>query len=323
MKRDIIAIGGSAGCLEALQSTISSFPADFCGNVFVFVHIGPGRSQLAQLLADAGNFPVSFARHSELIERGHIYVAPADRHLIVEPGLLRLSPGPREHFTRPAIDPLFRSLASTYRERVIGVVLSGGGSDGAAGLDAVKRAGGFGVVVDPREALAADMPTAAVEIADPDFIAAEAELPALLVRLSREAVPVAAAEPPGSIPKPIQSLEHPLALTCPDCGGALRKTGNGTAAQYRCHIGHVFGAREFIPAQLDLIEKALDVAQRVLNERIELSRQMAEDSRIAGRMYALDHWERVRAEAEKQVEIIRQVLPNGLEAEDHLQEAPK
>jgi two-component system chemotaxis response regulator CheB len=321
MNRDIIAIGGSAGSLDMLLSIFAVLPRDFPGNVFVTVHIGRSRSQLPELLGRAGSLPASNPRDGEAIEPGHVYIAPADRHLLVEPGAIRISRGPREHFTRPAIDPLFRSVASAYQGRVIGVVLSGGGSDGAAGLDAIKRAGGLAVVLDPQDAVAAEMPQAAAEIVEPDFVVSAADLPALIVRLSREAAPAIEPTPPADLAEPIQIFERPFALTCPDCGGALRKIGNGPTAQYRCHIGHIFGAGELLPAQLEVLEKALDTAQRVLNERIELSRQMVENSRAAGRTHGLRYWGRVLAEVEKQSEAIRQVLSWADDLEDQIQEA--
>jgi two-component system, chemotaxis family, protein-glutamate methylesterase/glutaminase len=215
MNRNMIAIGGSAGSFDLLRSIVPALPGDFAGNVFIAIHIGHSRSRLPELLDGIGGLTARFPRDREPIAPGRIYVAPTDQHLLVEPGLLRLSRGPREHFTRPAIDPLFRSVAAAYRKRVIGVVLSGGGSDGAAGLETIKRAGGIAVVLDPHDAAAAEMPRAAAEIARPDYIAAAPELPALIVRLSRTEI------------------------------------GTG---------------------------KALDSALRVLNERIELSRQMAENS---------------------------------------------
>ncbi len=320
MTRDIIAIGGSAGSLDTLRAIAAALPPGFSGNAFIVVHIGHGRSRLPELLAVNGNLPARFARDGEPMKPGHIYVAPADRHLIVEPGRIRLSRGPREHFTRPAIDPLFRSVAGVYRERVIGVVLSGGGSDGAAGLDTIKRAGGLAVILDPHDAASADMPQAAAEIVHPDYVARSDEIPSLLVRLLHEPAP----EPrglPGEPPEPIQMPEPPLALTCPECGGALRQLGSGPTAQFRCHTGHIFGAREFPPAQLEMLEKAFDVARRVLNERVELARQMAEDARVGGRTYGLSYWQRVQAETEQQAEAIRQFLTEAVEAEHELQEA--
>ncbi|MGA8759837.1 MAG: chemotaxis protein CheB [Stellaceae bacterium] len=321
MHRDIIAIGGSAGSLDTLLSIVAAFSADFKGNIFVALHIGNRPSQLPELLVHAGNLPVDAPRDREPIEPGRIYVAPSDRHLLVERQVVRLSRGPREHFTRPAIDPLFRSVAAAYGGRAIGVVLSGGGSDGASGLDSIKRAGGISVVLDPRDAIAPDMPLAAAEIVEPDYLVRGVELPGLLARLSGEGISEPEHIPSSRLPEPLQKPERPSALTCPDCGGALRKIGGGSNAQFRCHIGHIFGAGELLPAQVELLEKALDVAQRVLSERIELSRQMAEGSRAAGRTHGLRYWERVRAETEQQVEAIRRVLPDAVEAEDEPQVA--
>jgi two-component system, chemotaxis family, protein-glutamate methylesterase/glutaminase len=159
------------------------------------VHVGQSLSRLPELIARAGCLPATHPRDGDPIQPGHIYVAPPDRHLVVERDLLRLSRGPREHFTRPAIDPLFRSAGTAYGPRVIGVVLSGGGSDGAAGLDTIKRAGGLAVVLDPNDAVMPEMPQAAAEIVSADHVVPADALPGLLVRLSRETVPETGAQP--------------------------------------------------------------------------------------------------------------------------------
>src|SRR5215469_14492139 len=144
-RRDRIVIGGSAGSLDTLRAIARHFPSEFPGSIFVVAHIGQSRSYLPDLLRRAGNLSTSHPREEEPIREGHIYVAPPDRHLLIEDGKVCLSRGPREHFTRPAIDPLFRSAAATAGARVIGVVLSGGGSDGAVGLAAIHDAGGLTV----------------------------------------------------------------------------------------------------------------------------------------------------------------------------------
>ena len=109
--------------------------------------------------------------------------------------------------------------------------------------------------------------------------------------------------------------ERPSALTCPECGGALRPVAGTAPLQYRCHIGHLFGGSELSPAQLQLLEKALDTASRVLNERIELARQMAENAKTNGHVHNGRYWQKVQAEAEAQAEAIRSALtaaqPNG------------
>jgi len=112
-------------------------------------------------------------------------LAPADRRLTVKPpGQCMLDTGPKVHFHRPAADPLFKSAAQTFGSRVIGVVLTGRDSDGAEGLRAIKGAGGIGVVQNPAEAMAPDMPCRALAIDHPDFVVPLAELPALLIRLT-------------------------------------------------------------------------------------------------------------------------------------------
>jgi two-component system chemotaxis response regulator CheB len=322
MNRDLIAIGGSAGSLDTILSITAALPDEFPGNVFVAVHVGQARSRLPELIARAGNLPASHPRDGEPIEPGHIYVAPPNRHLIVDPGLLRLSRGPREHFTRPAIDPLFRSVATAYGSRVIGVILSGGGSDGAAGLDTIKRVGGLAVVLDPNDAVAPEMPQAAAEIVSADHVVPAKAMPGLFVRLWCEAVPETRAQPlvrPQL--EPIEMSERPSALTCPECGGALRQIESGPNAQYRCHIGHVFAGSELLPAQAEMVEKALHSAERVLRERVELLRRMAEDARNSGRHQGVRYWERRQAEAEKQAAAIRQVLSIPTEHNNKLRDA--
>jgi two-component system, chemotaxis family, protein-glutamate methylesterase/glutaminase len=313
MNRDQIVIGGSAGCLDNLLSIAEALPSDFTGNVFIAVHVGRSRSQLPELLTRSSKLPATHPRDHEAIRPGHIYVAPPDCHMLVEPGLIRLSHGPSEHFTRPAIDPLFRSAAAAYAERVIGVVLSGGGSDGSAGLDTIKRMGGLAVVLDPRDAGMPDMPQAAAEIVHPHYLAPALEIPTLLVRLSREAAPAPRTPVPTEVGEPMPMRERPLALTCPDCGGALRQIEGSAAPQYRCHIGHLYGATELLPAQVAALERALEVAQRVLNERIELSRRMVDDAKANGRRHGTRYWQKLQAETEKQAETIREVLSVRLE----------
>ena len=124
-RRDRIVIGGSAGSLDTLRAIARHFPAEFPGSIFVVAHIGQSRSTLPDLLRKAGRLSASHPQEEEPIRRGHIYVAPPDRHLLIEAGKVCLSRGPREHFTRPAIDPLFRSAAAASGPQVIGIVLSG------------------------------------------------------------------------------------------------------------------------------------------------------------------------------------------------------
>ena len=141
-RHDICVIGASAGGITALRTLVRGFPADLPASVFIVLHIGTHQSQLPELLTRAGPLLAVHASHGEAIAHRRIYVAPPDAHLLVAHGHIQLSDGPKEHFTRPAVDPLFRSAALAYGPLVVGVVLSGYGADGTAGLLAIKQGGG-------------------------------------------------------------------------------------------------------------------------------------------------------------------------------------
>jgi two-component system, chemotaxis family, protein-glutamate methylesterase/glutaminase len=183
---DMVVIGGSAGALDAMLSLAGRLPADYHGSLFIVSHIGSNPSQLPELLAEAGPLPANHAIHGEKIRTGHIYVAPPDRHLLLADHRMLLSSLPREHFTRPAVDPLFRSAARAYGQRVVGVVLSGIGNDGAAGLNDIRRAGGLIVVQDPAEAAYPEMPRTALRAVEVDHVVPSIELADLLVSLIAE-----------------------------------------------------------------------------------------------------------------------------------------
>lgn len=138
--RDIIVIGGSFGATAPLKAILAGLPIDISAALLVVLHIpARGIGILSAVASAAGKLPVKHATNGMLIEHGTVYLAAPDHHLLVVDGRLVLGCGPRENMARPAIDPLFRSAALHYGPRVIGVVLSGLLSDGAAGLNAIKR----------------------------------------------------------------------------------------------------------------------------------------------------------------------------------------
>lgn len=182
---DLIVIGASAGGVEALLTIVRDLPVDLPAAICVVLHLPPtSPSRLPHLLTRAGPLPATHAENGEPLELGHIYVAPPDYHLLVRPGHLELSRGPRENRSRPAIDALFRSAALAYGRRVVGVVLSGALDDGTAGLLAVKQGGGLAVVQDPDDALFDGMPRNAIERVNVDVVAPGDVLAPLLARLA-------------------------------------------------------------------------------------------------------------------------------------------
>ncbi|MCJ2067483.1 chemotaxis protein CheB [Methylobacterium sp. J-030] len=159
----IIVIATSAGGLGPLLQIVEALPSTCRASVFIVQHIGTHQSSLPDILAHRGSLPAVFGRHGAVIERGHIYVAPPDRHMRLRFGSILLDRGIKVHFARPAADPLFISAAEAYGERVVGIVLSGANSDGAEGMRAITAHGGLGLVQDPGEAEFPDMPLAAVK----------------------------------------------------------------------------------------------------------------------------------------------------------------
>src|SRR3954466_999831 len=183
-QRDIVVIGASAGGVEALSALVAQLPPDLDASVFVVVHIpSSATSVLPQILSRRGNLPAVHPADGNPIERGKIYVAPPGRHLILEKRRVRLVIGPTEHGVRPAVDPLFRSAALTFRERVIGIILSGNLDDGTAGFEIIKGMGGITIVQDPDEALYDGMIRSAIDAGRADQILPLSEIPSALAGL--------------------------------------------------------------------------------------------------------------------------------------------
>ncbi|QYO64309.1 chemotaxis protein CheB [Leptolyngbya sp. 7M] len=167
----LIVIGASAGGVEALSQLVRHLPADLAAALFIVVHFPPHSiSLLPKILSRAGPLPAQHAQDQEAIQRGTIYVARPNHHLLVRRGYMRLSRGPRENGHRPAIDTLFRSAARAYGSQTVGVILSGALDDGTAGLRIIHAAGGITIVQDPEEALFDSMPRTAIESVPIDYV---------------------------------------------------------------------------------------------------------------------------------------------------------
>jgi two-component system chemotaxis response regulator CheB len=251
--------------------------------------------------------PATHPRHGERISPGRIYVAPPDRHLLVADRQILLSSLPREHFTRPAVDPLFRSAVRSFGARVVGVVLSGTGSDGATGLAGIRKAGGLAVVQNPADAPFPEMPETALRAVTADYVVPGAALGSLLAKLAATPVSIAPATPAAQ-PIAAMELEQPPALTCPECGGAVHEVGGTGILSYRCHTGHRFSADELVVRQVDDVERALMVAVRVLSERTALCRRMMNEAQAGGRSHGIAYWSRLKAEADEQLRVLQRFL---------------
>lgn len=177
-----ITIGGSAGSLDALSQMLPALQADSGVAVLVVVHLPRERdSKLAELLSRRCRVRLLEAEDKQPIEPGTVYFAPPDYHLLVDTGpAVALSSDELVHYSRPAIDPLFESAADAYGDALLAIVLSGANEDGAAGLRAVARAGGVTLVQNPAEALASEMPMAALRAVPTSGVLSIAQLATLL-----------------------------------------------------------------------------------------------------------------------------------------------
>lgn len=181
---DVIALAASAGGLNALSSILSPFPSDFPCAFAVIQHLDPRHESLmATILSRRTALRVTQAEQGDELAAGTVHIAPPNQHLLVHAdGSLALTQTELVHFVRPSADLLFESVAASYRERAIAVVLSGTGSDGSMGVRAIKKMGGT-VIAQDRAAEFFGMPAAAIETGDVDFVLALEEIPSALMTL--------------------------------------------------------------------------------------------------------------------------------------------
>jgi two-component system, chemotaxis family, protein-glutamate methylesterase/glutaminase len=281
----IIVIGGSTGGFEAFKTIVQKLPPDLGAAVFIVWHMSADvNGLLPQVLNRENTLVASNAVNNEPIQNNHIYVAPPDHHLLVREGKVQITRGPKENRFRPAVDPLFRSAAYTYGNRVIGIILSGGLDDGTAGLWTIKHYGGIAVVQHPEDAQVSSMPENAIRQVKVDHIVPASEIAALIVRLLQEPVSennvtmrdeqtkkeidIAAEE---------NGMEHGFLkfgeltpYSCPECHGVLSRLQNGDIVRYRCHTGHAYTADVLITAITEKIEDSLYNAIRGIDESIML-----------------------------------------------------
>ncbi len=324
-ERDIVVIGASAGGVEAVAGLIEALPPDMAAAVFVVVHFPPNAtSVLPRIISRRGGMQAVHPEDGAPIEHGRVYVAPPDRHLVVERGHVRVVRGPRENGARPAVDPLFRSAARAYGARVIGVVLTGNLDDGAAGLMAVKSAGGLAVVQDPDDALYAGMPTSALRYVQADHVAPLGEIPAVLVRRVGEQVEQKGAGPVAQQqnrevdiaemdPAALESERAgvPSGYSCPECNGSLWETDEGGLPRFRCRVGHAYSMESLVAEQGSAMDAALWAAYRALEERAALVERMQERMRERGQTALAQRYHEQVHETRQRAELIRRVLLMG------------
>lgn len=282
----VVAVGASAGGVEALQRLVAALPADLGACVLVTLHITPtARSALPEILTRAGRLPASHAIDGQLLRPNTIVVAPPDRHLLAVEGRARLDTGPKVNRSRPSVDVMFTSAARCAGPGAVAMVLSGVLDDGAVGAAVVYGVGGTVFVQDATEARFKGMPCAAqaaVPTATMVPVATMAEMLAPVVR-SRPARRTDIGQGDTSMtmadsgdPRYLSPDETNLTrLSCPDCDGSLAQVDLPSISYYRCHVGHQWSPQTLAAAQAESVENKLWAAAAALDEQAALRRHLA------------------------------------------------
>jgi len=316
--RDILAIGTSAGGVDALRELVRNLPADLPASVLITIHLSRHhRSALDEVLGEAGQLPVRFAEDGLPLRRRQIYLAPPDRHLVVEDERLFLGAGPRENNSRPSIDVMLRSAALCCGGRTVGVVLTGTLDDGASGLWAVQRCGGLTVVQDPQDAAFPQMPRAALDRVGPDHVASLSQMPQLLSQLVHqprgETLPApesvryeaGIAQKGGLAMDEMDRIARRSVLACPDCHGVMWEIDEGELVRYRCHVGHTYTAELMNLALDENLRRALGSAERALEERVALALKLQRRAEENGHTLMARDWALRLSEYEQEMHAVR------------------
>ncbi|MCF2492340.1 chemotaxis protein CheB [Dyadobacter chenhuakuii] len=297
--RDIIVIGSSAGGVPALKELVKSFNKDLAASIFIVQHLAADKvSYLPDILSSNGPLPAKHPQDGEKIQKGIIYVAPPDHHLIIEEEHISIKRGPKENNFRPAVDVTMRSAAYWHGSRVIAAVLTGYLNDGSSGLWSVEQFGGVTIVQSPEDSPYPDMPKNALERVDPDYILPLKDIgqlintlvnqPAEPIQLEDDAlktrmkVEIEIAGQKNALSKGINKMGETSELTCPECGGVLNSFQEGANVRYRCHTGHAFSASALWSGITEAVETKLWQAMRSMEEGILFLEQGVTRSEMSG-----------------------------------------
>lgn len=325
-RRDIIVIGASSGGIEALKALVAGLPPDFKAAIFVTLHVAPySLGILPDILEHSGPLPAANAQDMEPIEPGRIYVAPPDRHLILDPsGRVRITRGPRENRFRPAIDPMFRSAAHAFGPRVVGVVLTGWLDDGTAGLWAIKERGGTTIVQHPDDAFAPAMPLNAIKHVEVNHIVPLKQIAPLLVRVAETQaaeegvspvseemeIEVKIAREDGALESGIMKWGEPSVYACPECHGVLLQLKEGGNLRFRCHTGHAYSVDSLLAEFGEKTEETLWSAIRAIEEGVLLMRDLAQHFGERHSSTDAEALLRKADESQQRAELVRRAVMN-------------
>ena len=188
MYYEAIVIGTSSGGMNALNFLCSALPVDFSIPIIIVQHIGPhSDNQWIKLLNINSKLSLKEVDEKEKIENGNVYIAPPNYHLLIEKDrTFSLTIDERVNYSRPSIDVLFESAAEAYKNKLIGVILTGSNNDGTNGIKRVIECGGLAIIQNPETAESAYMPKSAIAAIKPDYILSLEGITELLITLDKQ-----------------------------------------------------------------------------------------------------------------------------------------
>jgi two-component system, chemotaxis family, protein-glutamate methylesterase/glutaminase len=293
----IIVVGTSAGGMNALCELVAQFTKEMDIAVFVVMHLA--RTSISDFLMlrlqPHTLLQCEIAKENTPIQKGHIYIAPPNHHLLVKKNNIILGKGPEENRWRPSIDVLFRSAAVAYSSRTIGIILTGLLDDGTTGMLAIKRSSGICIVQDPNEAEYPDMPLSVLNNMEVDYCISLTKMGDAIAEILKT-TPEEMVAPPDVIIESeiaervvvdyenVKQIAEKSIYACPDCGGGLWaiKKEKTKADRYRCHIGHSYSEKDLVVKQGEILESTLWTALRIMEERRNLLKKMEDDNNKKG-----------------------------------------
>jgi two-component system, chemotaxis family, protein-glutamate methylesterase/glutaminase len=319
--KHVVVIGASAGGVNSILEVVSQLDKDMKLAVFIVLHLNEHTlmGHLVDRIQRYTPLTCKLGEHNEQIQSGFIYLAVPEKHMLVNEGRIILGEGPAETRWRPSIDVLFRSAAAHYDSMTIGIILTGLMQDGTAGMVAIKRCGGVTIVQDPEEAEFSEMPNYVLRTMKVDYCVRTEEMGTIIREVTNNDVTKhdipedirlesAIAERTAVSIDDVRALGVYAETSCPDCGGGLWQMNNDHLLRFRCHTGHTYTADELLNKQRHSLENTLWVALRMMEERRNLLRKMAEDELNRGWIKSASSKAKRQAELELHIEKLRVLL---------------
>ncbi|GEO11972.1 chemotaxis protein CheB [Segetibacter aerophilus] len=325
----IVVAGTSAGGIRAVEELVMQLTPGMDAAFFVVLHLsrkGIGEF-LFQRLQKSTSLICKVANDGEAIEKGVIYLARPDNHLLVSQGRVIVGRGARENGWRPSINNLFRSAAASYNSRVIAIILTGMLDDGATGMRSVKRCGGTCIVQDPNEADYPDMPLSVLNTMEVDHVVSLSKMGALLFDIMDNTDDIIQTIVPADVQSEalidervstriddISQFEK-ISVNCPDCGGGLYVTQKEPPTHYRCHVGHSYSERELLIRVSEVMENTFWTSLRMMEERRTILMNLHKKDLERGYLKTSERHLRLAKEMEVHIENLKRILFTATEVD--------